>query len=245
MAEASIIPLVDWPNGVVLPKGSHLQEPVTALRALSDAVGFDRRHPRRPVLTDWRLAMIVSSGPNGEADYTDERYWVALQAISDSDPTSKLQTEDDFQDGYTASNGSPTNIITASNLTELGDGSHFMENGQLVWVRGKLDLGTPQAAHWAFDRQPRRPISVHLSVDGGSNATTNIGYATYTYTLLHPDTGVALPGATGISPAGNRTQGYLTGPATIGMARFYSRSGVWTLISCDEQPSLDPNCPGV
>jgi len=242
MAEVSLKSLTDWPTGKnVLPKGSHLQESVDALREIANASGYDLRHHRKTITADWKLGKIVAAGPNNEADYDDERYWIELQAISDADPTDTLQVEVDDSEPYVDNSGNPKPIITATNLFEFLDSSHQLATDRLVWVKGKLDLGQPQQIHWQFEASPPRPFFVVLVTDGGANAATPTGVATYTYTAKTPDSLVVI--ATGLSPVNsfnpstNREQGVLTGPATCGELRR-NPDGSYSIISCNERRAL-------
>lgn len=89
-----------------------------------------KRQPRRLVGPDCRFFIVQDEGPSAEADYTDERYWVQLAEItnSDSDETSKLTFAviPNTDDRYT--------YATATNLAEWVGETHNLADGAVVPV---------------------------------------------------------------------------------------------------------------
>lgn len=118
------------------------------------------------------------------------------------------------------------------NLLESTTNRVVLNHTYLGELRGVLDDGTPIV----FVNLINGVEAVKLETDGGSNASTPTGVATYTYTVKTPDGAVTL--ATGVSPEGNREQGILTGPATIGQVRFAPADGSMHLIQCDEKAAV-------
>ena len=89
----------------------------------------------------WQLYTVVAAGPNGEANYTDNRYWLApaflLQADSDTD-TAKANPQ--IEDGDAGTD----DRITATNIEESATGTHSLAVGTFVWVmtaRGRSTTG--------------------------------------------------------------------------------------------------------
>src|ERR1700722_16831217 len=84
-------------------------------------------------------AQVVTSGPDGESDYTDERYWVQRIEIlnDDDDDTSTLDTDvvPDTSPYYA--------IVTATNWAEYLTGSHTLADDTPVQVWWEYDLSDP------------------------------------------------------------------------------------------------------
>ena len=92
------------------------------------------------------IGLVAAQGPNGEEDYTDERYWVerarcanaaggeegelALEALDEADPLAKC--------------------VTATDLAEIADGTHALGVGSAVAVFAAYDQQTPPAKHYWF-----------------------------------------------------------------------------------------------
>ena len=85
---------------------------------------------RRPVGPDYRFFMVKGEGPAAESDFTDERYYVQLVEItnSDDDPTSKLTFAaiPDTDDRYL--------YASATNLAEWVGETHNLTEGAIVPV---------------------------------------------------------------------------------------------------------------
>ena len=91
------------------------------------------------------IGEITTTGPNGEADYTDSRYWIKAVYISNtgSDPNAKV-TLDDFD------SGNPIyQVITATNFSEYVDDTHGMAAGTPVFIHQDSDLSeNPKPMFW-------------------------------------------------------------------------------------------------
>jgi len=85
---------------------------------------------RRPIAPDFRFFMVMSEGPAAESDFTDERYYVQLVELtnSDADPTSKLTFAviPDTDDRYI--------YASATNLAEWVGETHNLASGAVVPV---------------------------------------------------------------------------------------------------------------
>lgn len=93
------------------------------------------------------LAHIVSQGPGGEEDYTDERYWVKeiVCNLQEGDLTSRLTF---------AEREARARWVTASNLAELtvdGSGTHNLADGVIVEVQPLYVL---RGKHYVFFSRP-------------------------------------------------------------------------------------------
>ena len=96
------------------------------LRALSHSGGIDRMigpagiHQRRklPEARAFFIGRIHNLGPNSEANYTDQRYWLVEQKITntDGDGTTDLTWADDGNDNAL--------WVTATNMAEVISQSH-------------------------------------------------------------------------------------------------------------------------
>src|ERR1044072_551864 len=155
-----IQPLRDW-KGKEHVSAAHLQEPVDALRRLQRAVL--NSNGASPVYECF-LGVVVDAGPDEEADYSDERYWVQKASI----PTS-LSTDQITPEGYTAADldlgghdptpDEPT-IVTVTNLPELLDHTH------------NLTAGTPVHAFAFYDTTAANPRKHWVMSSGSAGAAT-------------------------------------------------------------------------
>lgn len=185
--------LTDWPSsGLSLPRNAHLQEPVDALRALAAAEGYDLKRPLRLQLGFRWLGKIVTKGPNGEDDYTDERYWCQRLFIkSEDDPVNNIDTgnETTFE----------PNVYTVTNLAEAQAGSHNLLVGKpyrIVKVDGWND--DSGQSRWVMDIEiPGVPVKI---------TGNDTGDAQYNGRILGGTT-TAAPGSAFTSPAGMTVPG--------------------------------------
>lgn len=147
------------------------------------------------------LGKIVLVGPASEDDFTDNRYWVKLQSISNTGSTySDLLTTTDREiaanpanPGKSASTDGFTNdndilVIAATNLAEPS-GSHLVRQ-QLVELSYGLDQTVsdhpiPNLRYW-FTMSPPQLIPVLVETDGGSDGTKTTT-ASWTYTISSLD----------------------------------------------------------
>lgn len=118
---------------------------------------------------------IVTAGPDGEADYTDHRYWVQRGYLTGATATDPLEVTvyPDTAGLY--------EIVTATNLAEEREESHFLREGQPVkyeWLQDKNGV----RRCWIQQSLPSGTFLVKVVKDGGSagDATTA---ATWTYTV--------------------------------------------------------------
>lgn len=108
--------------------------------------GDPRRHP----WPDDLFWMVVTAGPDSEADYTDERYWLQLAYMSnpDGDPETSAATFDLFPLGDTPK---PGMIITATNLSEVIGHTHTLPvNFPIMDVRRRPDTAHPMVMRYVF-----------------------------------------------------------------------------------------------
>lgn len=109
------------------------------------------------------LARIVAAGPSGQADWTDERYWLAWQLAKESGPASRLSLA-------MAAVYDPA-IVTGSNIDEMTDdgsaGTHILPVGTKVWVW--IVEGAGGNAHYVFSRSlnPSVVVRVDANATGG------------------------------------------------------------------------------
>lgn len=140
--------LREWnPSGREPISAAHLNEPVDILKRIMRKFGWDvddipseRDDPDR----EWHLGKVVAAGPNGEANYEDERYWVMdcgivraanwLQQIEIYE-IPEITAEDlgaDFDD--------PIKLTrTVTNLAEILTHAHDIPYGTPVWFRAEYD----------------------------------------------------------------------------------------------------------
>ena len=201
-----------------------------------------------PLYTE-RFLGYVGDPPKDQSDYTDARYYVH-RAV----PQFQLKATDQLSvqdDALAMANTAYRSIVTATNIAEMAHqadnktktsaGQHELQKYQIVLVFAFPEQGNPGKVFYVFNQVPPRPFFASLVTDGGANASTPTGTATYTYTIKSPDSAVTI--ATGVSPnnsfssSTNREQGVLTGPATCGMVR-QNPDGSYTIISCNERRAV-------
>jgi hypothetical protein len=230
--------LTDWARGDSL-LASHLQQPVTVLRKLlgrpSAQVGHQRleRGGFTFVVT---LGKIVTSGPEGEADFTNEQYWVKPQYVEEGaqdDPITltDITPPDEFTEDGTADPNA--NIKPVTNLAELKDGTHRLKEGRFVWffavTDGGGDGGDGPADHLLMSESADLGlIPVLVSQTGGANGDQTTA-ATWTYDVTDVQSN---PIDTGLSPSWQRAVGRKVA-ASHGNG-YYDPSGNFVLEQVDE-----------
>ncbi len=140
------------------------------------------------------LAVVVSTGPKSEADFTDERYWVKKSFIdgqmsdtnTDATPRDYITTSYDEPkkvggDGPDKDDYVEPFIICATNLDELNldkeagnisarqSGTHAIPAGVHVWVWTVYDTKLASDPRFFFERPPYRPVVCRVTgeADGG------------------------------------------------------------------------------
>lgn len=101
---------------------------------------------RSPGKVTTRFYIVQSAGPAAEADYSDERYWIQLAELtnSDSDETSKLTF------AVIASTDPRYRYVTGTNLVELADESHNLESGAVVPAMIVFSSSSPTVPRHVF-----------------------------------------------------------------------------------------------
>jgi hypothetical protein len=92
--------------------------------------------------------VVQCTGPQGtEADYTDNRYWVALGYVSND------QTDDStaLVEVTAYASGDPRGkIVTATNFFENNDATHFVRPETVVRLWAEFDRGNPAQLRWTM-----------------------------------------------------------------------------------------------
>ena len=112
------------------------------------------------------------SGPNGEADYTDARYWLKrayiINTSSDATEATKIKEID--------SSSLPAELFwfTATNLSERPAntggtetaGTHSLAKGTAIYdLRAEIDSGDPPVRRWVFSQEM---LKARLLVDAAA-----------------------------------------------------------------------------
>ena len=114
---------------------------------------------RRIGAADVYLASIQGSGPNGENDYSDSRYWLQLSDPSPfSNPAARSGKAHYSKDGtgieelqvIDKNTGARSTWVTATNLSEFANNTHLMGPGDIVVVCGFPDPVDPLKKWYAF-----------------------------------------------------------------------------------------------
>lgn len=116
---------------------------------------------------------IMDEGPDSEADYADERYWVKQIYVSDAagDHTAQWTPAE-----MTTTEDTPAGLglyVTATNLAELADNTHDLADGEYAHVYRTRDSQTPGVVRYFFTSKiaaavewTRMPYSQKID-DGG------------------------------------------------------------------------------
>jgi hypothetical protein len=149
--------LDDWKDRQPL-SAAHLQQPVDLLRKLAALPGFGlffEGGDPGDLLFELRMGKIVAAGPNGEADYPDERYWVREQYIqggattaapvvlADENPWDPGNSDDQLLVPVEHWDEEVPAILTVTNLPELTDHTHALPAGLPVVYFAAYDRGDP------------------------------------------------------------------------------------------------------
>lgn len=228
--------LDDWNKGDDLT-AAHFQQPVTALRRQlatpnAQAQPFvANRNGFRFVVT---LGQIVDHGPNGEADKTNEQYWVKPQYIQGEvqrdDPITlnEITPPDEYLDDDTSDGD--RNIVAVTNLPELLNGRHTLQTAQYVWFFLVADGQDDPVEHPVMSEYgiPPALIPVLVSQVGGANGTQTTA-ATWTYDVTDVSSNAI---ASALSPTWARAVGKKVA-ASHGNG-YYDPSGNFVLEQVDE-----------
>jgi len=129
----------------------------------------------RPQAKQTFLARIMTEGPNGEDNYTDERYWVKEIAcnLQEGDLTSRLTF---------AEREARVRWVTASDLAQKANESHLELEGSLVRIWSLYDAQQRPRRHYIFDgvglggagsEVPDAPYHTIGSIDESETARTD------------------------------------------------------------------------
>lgn len=145
---------------------------------------------------------IVDAGPEEEADFTDERYWVERTRCKnhDEDPVDAAAEFEALDEEHELAN-----IVAVTNLPEILDGGHALAVGTDVWVwevwdrsdpprarrvmmaavavagfwariTGSAEIGTTGIFKYAWTEQERTAAGWQ-DKSGGRSGTTSVGFA--------------------------------------------------------------------
>lgn len=242
-----------------------------AIEAINDfsSIGGDVEFQRGPLGSSIELpgglqpplefyGVIVSTGPSGEADYTDARYWV--------------QSVDITQAAYADINAiaSPYVLtldywVSATNLAEVVAGTHTLPTvgaldptspttasvvsagGTLVRVKeiaaSKLTSNINDCANKVFVLEPI-PVGTpstsvaYLTQVGGSNGSTT-SYPTYTYNIYFDVAKTQLAGGT-LTVQAHRMLMVPVTAATLGIIQRDTTGSYALMAVLDEYPASNP-----
>jgi hypothetical protein len=143
-------------NGMILGPGQReLQQAVVAMRSgvqsggssaiqASGSSGSIAIPDGRPM--EWMVGKVVYSGPSGEADYTDKRYWVRSVYCNASDGTKT--TAATFATYATTSDGH--RWVTATNIAEIAGNvqDHSIPENEIVFCVAVGDSSGSVLRRW-------------------------------------------------------------------------------------------------
>jgi hypothetical protein len=239
---------------------AHLQESPDAINALLMALASTQDDGTSPIRTECWPGVISATGPNREADFTDERYWVARAFVKGAAPNDQVSIQQEVTQSQSPSgppsgvgfDQNPSNIFCVTNLPEVKTHSHTLSPGTPVWVWAWWDSGLTSIPATTVpgtagnpppgsprDNQKHYFTSVYLSqgvifrvnlTKTSGSTGTQSSAASWVYTAKTLDNVTTL--GTGLSPEKSRPNGNRT-QATIGTG-YYNNSGVFVLYEADE-----------
>ncbi len=224
--------LDDWQKGPI--KHEHLQQPVTAIRALLLANGLEGPDAEADARNRGGfLGIVKASGGGGEADYTDERYWVERAIIKGGARAARITVGLDTLEAFDTGTRPEGYIHTASNIAEKVSGTHNVPVNTPVWVHAVMDGGATPQKRFVFNTSAMTPAGVLFEVtvaqSGGTNGNLTTA-PTYTYNVTNL-AGTSIGSALAVLWARPK-KGAVTA-ATHGFA-FYDASGTLVLALVDE-----------
>lgn len=243
--------LTPWKKGDVF-SAAHLQQAVDAISAMRTG-GQSGNGGNVEIPQKLFIGRLTNTGPAAEGNFTDERYWVKLQAIPGntsgvSGSTDVAVTLADFSAGNDADGRALLNTtVCATNLCETKGHTHCLDDtgsttGLLVTLWQEIDRDqTAPRVRWVFAQQPAPgAFPVRLSQTGGSagDSSTQCSFSYTVKDITNTDTL-----GTGVSMTGNgqRIVNATMTAGTYGVA-YYSNAGSIVLIWADERIS-QTNCP--
>lgn len=155
--------------------------------------------------------IVVDAGPNGEADYTDARYWVAAAYVAEGSgggsgghPNALLNIQGQPA-GSAGGSAAYLQVVTATNVAEIMGGTHLLAHGRPVLVRGDHDSGPSGTVRFSFDSggtgSPIFPVLLYPNAGAGINGATSYTYGVVRYAYgadgLAPQ---STPGPIGVQP---------------------------------------------
>ena len=109
-------------------------------------------HRKRDVGVHQATGRIVAAGPNGEKDFTDERYWVQLMFLSDATGAASLAVEVQPESAWSPSIVPITNFGERPAGMQAGTGNHLLPAGTLIQCKSERD--TSGAEQWTANMSP-------------------------------------------------------------------------------------------
>lgn len=218
-----------------LAKTTYVNEVATAVNGLDPSFCLGSARPAAaPGLI--LICKITDSGPNGEAEPTDETYWAQVQYIlsAGDDGSSPIDLDDDQTldtDQLSSSILLVTNLPERGPGVDAGNGTHLLRKGTLIEVRGEIDEdGIVRFV--AFTAVPLL-IPVDLTYSAGADGTGSTT-AAYTYTAKYAGTSDDFAGGAALTVTMQRPNGK-TLHATTGFAWW--NGSAWVLRYVDEVPN--------
>lgn len=96
----------------------------------------------------WWWGLVKDKGPNGEDDYTDERYWVARALINSTEPPLTFLEE---PEGNPEQPNPLHYTVTATNITEIPYNSHSILPSTPVRITEEYDNADPPETQYWFE----------------------------------------------------------------------------------------------
>jgi len=153
----------DWVQGDRF-SASHLQESVNMIDAIIVAMSAANQGAQLgpPVGVEQWPGIIINSGPNKDADFTDERYWVQRAFVKGAAPNDQVTVQQEVaqsQSSGTTSSGvgfdqNASNIFVVTNLIEQKTHLHSVPFNTPVWVFAWWDSGLTAVSGDGSDASP-------------------------------------------------------------------------------------------
>jgi hypothetical protein len=197
-------PLPPWTkrDNLSTPPHQRIVDKINALSPLTPPEGSEFRSTpvgsgivdKRPLtLVPPLIGVVVAAGPAGEADYSDERYWVRISRIDGTSAVTDLRATPatELTTSYNNREDNRADIVTATNLTENSldketsgipryeKGTHLLPLGRRVVVWSDIDTANPNNTRYFMAEAVSRECIVKVTA-------AKAGFGKYDGKIMYP-----------------------------------------------------------
>lgn len=136
------------------------------------------------------MGSVVCRGPGGEEDFSDNRYWVQIKNVgnTDADSSSAISLTDAPVNDVTARK----QIVCVTNLGEANSGTHNVLPGTPLKMHRQLDRGDPPLWRYVTSYLDENPGSLKPCTESSESSSSSTDYRCFaTYLSTYDcDTGI-------------------------------------------------------